>query len=49
MEILRLNFEIEYVKAMLNALIEVGGLKAPELDSGKWYSKKPNKPDIPNN
>ena len=49
LEIIRLNYEIEYVKAMLSALIEVGGLKAPEMDAGKWYSSKRQRPDIPNN
>lgn len=49
LEIIRLNYEIEYTKAMLSAIIEVGGIKAPEMDAGKWYSKKPNRPDIPNN
>lgn len=49
LEIVRLSYEIEYTKAMLSALIEVGGMKVPEMDAGKWYSKKPNRPDIPNN
>ncbi len=49
LEIIRLNYEIEYTKAMLSAIIEMGGMKAPEMDAGKWYSKKPNRPDIPNN
>ena len=49
LEIVRLNYEIEYVKAMMSAIIEIGGIKGPEMDAGKWYSKKPNRPDIPNN
>jgi hypothetical protein len=49
LEIIRLNYEIEYVKAMLSTIIELGGMKAPEMDAGKWYSKKSNRPDIPNN
>ena len=49
MELLRLSYEIEHNKAMLSALIEMGGIKTPELDAGKWYNKKPNRPDIPNN
>lgn len=48
LEIIRLNFELEYLKAMLNLLLETGGMKAPELDSGKWYNKR-QRPDIPNN
>lgn len=49
MEILRLNYELEYIKAMITAVAEMGGSKAPEMDAGKWYAKKPNRPDIPNN
>jgi hypothetical protein len=49
MEILRLSFELDYLKAMVSALIEVNGAQMPDLDSGKWYSRKNNKPDIPNN
>jgi len=49
MEILRLNLELEYVKAMLSALIESGGFKSAEMDAGKWYSSKKQRPDIPNN
>jgi len=49
MEILRLNLELEYVKAMLSALIESGGFKSDEMDAGKWYSSKKQRPDIPNN
>ncbi len=49
LEIVRLNFELEYVKTILNLLIDIGGAKPQDLDSGKWYSKKPNRPDIPNN
>lgn len=49
LEIVRLNFELEYIKTVLNLLIELDGHKPQDLDSGKWYSKKPNRPDIPNN
>lgn len=49
LEIVRLNFELEYVKAILNLILEINGQQAPELDAGKWYSRKTNRPDIPNN
>jgi hypothetical protein len=49
LELVRINYELEYVKAMLSTLIELGGLKTPEMDSGKWYSSKRQRPDIPNN
>jgi len=34
---------------MLSALIDVGGFKVPEMDAGKWYTSKKQRPDIPNN
>lgn len=49
LEIVRLNFELEYIKSTLGLLVELGGMKMPDLDAGKWYSRKPNHPDIPNN
>jgi hypothetical protein len=49
LELVRLNYELEYVKAMLSTLIELGGLKAPEMDAGKWYTSRKQRPDIPNN
>lgn len=51
MEILRLTYELEYVKSILSIIADFGMPKpdAPDLDAGKWYSKKPNRPDIPNN
>jgi hypothetical protein len=51
MEVLRLNYELEYVKAILSVVADLNVAKeeAPDLDAGKWYNKKPNRPDIPNN
>jgi hypothetical protein len=49
LELIRLNYELEYIKAMLAALIDVGGLKVPDMDAGKWYTSKKQRPDIPNN
>jgi hypothetical protein len=49
LELIRLNYELEYVKAMLGALIDIGGLKVPDMDAGKWYTSKKQRPDIPNN
>ena len=49
MEILRLNYELEYIKAIVTTLAELGETKTAEMDAGKWYPKKPYRPDIPNN
>lgn len=49
LEIVRLNFELEYVKTILNLFLEMNGQPQSDLDAGKWYSRKPNRPDIPNN
>jgi hypothetical protein len=49
MEILRLSLELEYIKAMIAALVDSDVSKVADLDAGKWYAKKPNRPDIPNN
>lgn len=48
LELVRLNMELEYVKTILNIILETGANRPQDLDSGKWY-KKPNRPDIPNN
>ncbi len=49
LEIVRLTYEVEYLKTMLSTIIELGGLKTPDMDAGKWYSSKKQRPDIPNN
>lgn len=40
MQILRLEFEIELLKAGMELLLENNSIKAPELDAGKWYKSK---------
>lgn len=40
MQILRLEFELELVNAMLSTLIESNNLPMPDLDAGKWYKRK---------
>lgn len=40
LEVVRLNFELEYVKAILNAALEADLAKPADLESGKWYTKK---------
>lgn len=42
MQLLRLEFELEVIKAGINALLESNKVQAPELDAGKWYKAKLN-------
>lgn len=43
LEVLRQQYELEYLKSTLSAFLESNSFKIPELDAGKWYSPKPNK------
>jgi len=38
LELLRQQYELEYLKSTVHALLESNALKLPELDAGKWYS-----------
>lgn len=40
MELLRTQFQLEYVTTAINLLLEENKLKAPNLDAGKWYKAK---------
>lgn len=48
LELVRLNFELEFVKAIISTLAENAGAPMPDMDAGKWYNR-PKRPDIPNN
>lgn len=44
MELIRLQYEVEYLKTALSAFLEVKNMRdqrGPDLDSGKWYDRKP--------
>jgi hypothetical protein len=43
LELIRQQYEIEYLKITINALMDSKGLPFTDLDSGKWYDKKPSK------
>ena len=43
MEVLRLEFAVEQMSLLLEALLESQDLSAPTLDSGKWYNRKMDK------
>ena len=40
MELLRSQFQIEYLTTAVNMLLDQGKVKAPEMDAGKWYKSK---------
>ena len=43
LELIRQQYELEYLKATLHALLESKGMAIPELDAGKWYERKPRR------
>jgi hypothetical protein len=43
MEMLRMQFQIEYLSSAVSLLLEEGKVKAPDMDAGKWYTAKLNK------
>ena len=43
MEMLRMQFQIEYVSRAIDILLQESKLKGPDVDDGKWYKAKLNK------
>jgi hypothetical protein len=43
MEMLRMQFQIEYVSKAIDILLQESKVAGPELDAGKWYNAKLNK------
>jgi len=43
MELLRSQFQIEYLTTAVNILLEEAKVKGPDLDAGKWYKAKLDK------
>jgi hypothetical protein len=43
MEMLRMQFQIEYVSRAVDILLGESKIKGPEMDAGKWYNAKLNK------
>lgn len=43
MEMLRMQFQIEYISMAIDTLLQENKLKGPDLDAGKWYASKLNK------
>jgi hypothetical protein len=43
MEMLRMQFQIEYLSKAVTLLLEENKVQGPDMDAGKWYSAKLNK------
>ena len=41
LEVIRQQYELEYLKITLQAMMESKGLDVPDMDAGKWYNRKP--------
>lgn len=42
MEMLRMQFQIEYLNTAVRLLLEENKVEGPNIDAGKWYSAKLN-------
>lgn len=45
MQMLRLEFELDWLKAALTTILESKDLQSPEMDAGKWYRNRFNMPN----
>ena len=43
MEMLRMQFQIEYLNTAVRLLLEQNKVTGPDMDAGKWYEAKLNK------
>lgn len=43
MEMLRMQFQIEYLNTAVRLLLDENKVTGPEMDAGKWYNAKLNK------
>jgi hypothetical protein len=41
LEVIRQQYELEYLKITLQAIMESKGMTMPDMDAGKWYNRKP--------
>jgi len=42
LELVRLNYEIQYLSSAISIILENNGIEmVDQLDSGKWYNRKP--------
>jgi hypothetical protein len=40
MQLIRLEFQVESLNAVVQILLDMNNLPKPELDAGKWYQRK---------
>ncbi len=40
LEVIRQQYELEYLKITLQAMMESKGMAMPDMDAGKWYNRK---------
>ena len=43
MEMLRMQFQIEYLNTAVRLLLDENKVTGPDMDAGKWYAAKLNK------
>jgi hypothetical protein len=43
MEMIRMQFQIEYLNTAITLLLQENKIAGPDIDAGKWYSSKLNK------
>jgi hypothetical protein len=43
MEMLRMQFQIEYLNAAVTLMLDENKVTGPNMDAGKWYAAKLNK------
>lgn len=41
LEVIRQQYELEYLKSTVYAMLESKGMDFPSLEAGKWYERKP--------
>lgn len=41
LQAVRTEMELEMLKSLLSALLEAGGYPNPDMESGKWYRRRP--------
>jgi hypothetical protein len=40
MQLIRLEYQIDSLNYIIQAMLEMNNMQRPELDAGKWYQRK---------